>query len=149
MVSTVRHHRGLALEVPTRSGSTNLTHQPTGGNSPVVQIQNVETLHWGFAIEYSLLYRTSRFTPGRLLDTEPLHQFVPVIEFVFDSPRGRKTTGTVNSDIAYVADTWQVAAELVVPISRLSGRGIGARVQVIYFIDDLMPSIFGKPFFGR
>ena len=140
---------GLALEVPTRSGSTNLTYQRTEGNFTAVQIRNVETLHWGFAIEYSLLYRTSRFTPGRLPDTEPLHQFVPVIELAFDSPRGRKTTGTVNPGIAYVADTWQVAAELVVPLSRLSGRGFGARVQVLYFIDDLMPSIFGKPLFGR
>ena len=139
----------LALEVPTRGASTNLAYQPAGGDFTAVRIRNVETLHWGFAVQYSSLYRTSRFTPGRLPDTEPLHQFVPLIEFAFDSPRGRKTTGTVNPGIAYVADTWQVAAELVVPLNRLSGRGYGARVQVLYFIDDLMPSVFGKPLLGR
>jgi len=60
--------------------------------------RNVDTLHWGFAIEFSTLYLTDRFTPGKLPKEEPLNQLVPLVEFSFVSPRGEKTAATMNPE---------------------------------------------------
>jgi hypothetical protein len=53
---------------------------------------------------------------------EPLHQFIPIVEFAFDTPRGQKTAATMNTGLAYVAGTWQVAAEAIVPLNSERGR---------------------------
>jgi hypothetical protein len=51
----------------------------------------------------------------------------------------------VNPGFAYVAVTWQVAAEVVVPMNAAGGSGVGFRAQLMLFLDDLIPSVFGKP----
>ena len=102
-------------------------------------------LHWGFAVEFSTLYLTSQFTPGRLPTQEPLNQFVPLVEFAFDSAQGSKTFATMNPGLSYVAVTWQVAAEAILPLNREAGRGVGMRAQLLLFLDDLIPTVFGKP----
>ena len=81
----------------------------------------VETLHWGFSIQYSTLYLTSRFDGGPPKD-EPLNQWVPLVEFRFDSPRGQQTAATANPGFAYVAVTWQVSAEAIIPSITLEER---------------------------
>jgi len=119
-----------------------------GQLSPTIT-RKVDTLHWGFALEFSTLYLTSRFTPGKLPKQEPLNQLVPLIEFSFDSPRGEKTRGTMNPGLSYVAEAWQIAAEAIVPLNAEGGSRIGARAQLLLFLDDLVPSLFGKPLLGR
>jgi len=104
----------------------------------------VETLHWGFSIQYSTLYLTSRFNGGPPKD-EPLNQWVPLIEFRFDSPRGQYTAATVNPGFAYVAVAWQIAAEAIIPLNRAGGNSTGFRAQLLFFMDDLIPSVFGAP----
>jgi len=136
---------GVSVEVPTRSTSNNQSYDLSKQRYVDVQTHNVTTVHWGFAIEYSTLYLTDRFQPGKLPKEEPLHQWVPLVEFAFDSPRGQKTTGTINPGVAYVQDSWQIAAEAVLPINHDSGHGVGANVQLLLFMDDFMPSLFGKP----
>ena len=110
--------------------------------------RNVDTLHWGIAIEYSTYYLTKRFT-GAPPKEEPLNQLVPLIEFNFDSPVGQKTAATMNPGLAYVGQTYQVAAEAIVPLNTEAGRGIGVRTQLLLFLDDLVPSVFGKPLLSR
>lgn len=110
---------------------------------------SVTTLHWGFAIEYSTLYLTDRFKPGQLPKDEPLHQFVPLVEFAFDTPRGQKTAATGNPGLAYVADVWQLSGEVIVPLNSQGGRGLGFRTRVLIFLDDFAPSIFGRPLLFR
>jgi hypothetical protein len=51
----------------------------------------------------------------------------------------------MNPGFAYVAVTWQVAVEAIVPLNRASGTSTGVRAQLLLFIDDLLPSLFGKP----
>ena len=104
----------------------------------------VETLRWGFSIQYSTLYLTSRFD-GSSPKEEPLNQWVPLVEFRFDSPHGQKTVATANPGLAYVAVTWQLAAEVILPMNHAGGNGPGFRAQLLLFLDDLMPSVFGKP----
>jgi hypothetical protein len=105
---------------------------------------NVPTLHWGFALEYSTLYLTDRFT-GNLPNEEPLNQWVPLVEFAFDSPQGQHTAATINPGLSYVAVTWQFAVEAVKSLNSQGGQGIGVRAQMLYFLDDLSPTLFGKP----
>jgi hypothetical protein len=85
---------------------------------------------------------TSRFNGGPPKD-EPLNQWVPLIEFRFDSPRGQYTAATVNPGFAYVAVAWQIAAEAIIPLNRAGGNSTGFRAELLFFLDDLIPSVFG------
>ena len=118
--------------------------EQTGALGPMIS-RNVDTLHWGFSLQYSTFYLTPRHTPGRLPKSEPVNQFIPLVEFAFDTPRGVKTAATMNPGLAYVADKWQVAAEAIVPLNSEGGRTIGARAHLFLFLDDLIPAIFGRP----
>ncbi|MGY2046881.1 hypothetical protein [Methylobacterium sp. JK268] len=139
----------VAFEVPIGPRSRTIGDNPIAGKIGTVASADVPTLHWGFAVEYSPLYLTDRFTPGQLPKSEPLHQFVPLVEFAFDTPRGQKTAATMNPGLAYVADVWQVSAEAVVPLNSQGGRGLGFRTEILIFLDDFAPSIFGKPLLSR
>ena len=77
-------------EIPLGSvGRALAPNLATGGFDSVLS-PAVETLHWGFSIQYSTLYLTSRFDGGPPKE-EPLNQWVPLVEFRFDSPRGLVT----------------------------------------------------------
>lgn len=60
-------------------------------------------------------------------------------------PLRQKTAATMNPGLAYVGDTWQVAAEAIVPLNSEGGRTIGVRAHLFLFLDDLIPAVFGKP----
>lgn len=104
----------------------------------------VETLHWGFSVQFNTLYLTDSFDGGPPAH-EPTNQWVPMVEFKFDSPSGQKTFATANPGVAYVDGSWQLAAEIILPMNHVSGNGPGIRAQLLLFLDDLMPSVFGKP----
>ena len=89
-------------------------------------------------------YLTDRFTGGPPKQ-EPLKQWVPLVEFDFDTPAGWKTAATANPGLSYVAVTWQAAGEAIVPLNQEAGRGVGFRAQLLFFLHDLAPSLFGKP----
>jgi hypothetical protein len=97
------------------------------------------------AYQYSMFYLTNRYTPGKLPKDDPVHQFIPLVEFAFDTPHGEKTAATMNPGLAYVAGVWQVAAEAIVPLNSEGGRTIGMRAHLFLFLDDLIPAVFGKP----
>ena len=139
----------LTLEHPIMGNSRNFGIDPMTGQLGPILTRNVDTLHWGFAVEFSTLYLTNRFTPGKLPKEEPLNQLVPLVEFSFVSPRGERTVATMNPGLSYVAVSWQVAAEAIVPLNSEAGRSIGARAQLLLFLDELIPSLFGKPLFSR
>jgi hypothetical protein len=139
----------VTLDHPMTGMSVNSGIDTETGQLGPMLTRNVDTLHWGFAIEFSTLYLTNRFTPGKLPKQEPLNQLVPLIEFSFDSPRGEKTSATMNPGLSYVAVSWQVAVEAIVPLNSEAGRSIGARAQLLLFLDELIPSLFGKPLLSR
>ena len=138
----------FALEIPTVRRSTLLGINSAGSALIPMPSQNVPILHWGFSIQYSTYYLTPRFT-GSPPKQEPLNQFVPLVEFAFDSPRGRETIANMSPGVAYAATTWQFAVEAVLPLNAGSGHGVGVRAQLLLFLDDLAPSLFGKPLFSR
>jgi len=134
----------VVAELPLGGTGRSLAPDPLTGRFESLLVPKVDTLHWGFAIEYSTYYLTKRFTGGPPKE-EPLNQLVPLVEFSFDSPLGQKTAATMNPGFAYVAVTWQIAAEAIFPLNREGGHGTGFRAQLLFFIDDLIPSVFGKP----
>lgn len=138
----------LALEIPTVSRSTILGINSAGSALADTPYENLPTLHYGFSIQYSTYYLTSRFTGGPPKQ-EPVNQFVPLVEFAFDSPRGQQTLASADPGIAYTAATWQFAVEAVLPLNAASGHGVGVRAQLLLFLDDLAPSVFGKPLLSR
>lgn len=131
-------------EIPRRRVGRALSPNLVTSGFETVASPAVETLHWGFSIQYSTRYLTSRFDGGPPKE-EPLNQWVPLVEFRFDSPRGQPTAATANPGFAYVAVTWQVSAEAIIPLNYAGGTGPGFRTQLLFFLDDLMPSQFGKP----
>lgn len=137
----------VAVHVPLNSVSTivglNESHQLV----PMLN-QNVETLHWGFSFQYSTYYLTPRFTGGPPKQ-EPVNQFIPLVELAFETPRGQKTAGTINPGLAYVGSTFQVAGEAIVPLNSEGGHHVGFRAQILLFLDDLAPQLFGKPLLMR
>jgi hypothetical protein len=140
----------VSFEQPLAGGTSNNVglDSQTGQLGPMLT-RNVEVLHWGVAVEFSTLYLSNRFSPGKLPKEEPLNQLVPLVEFAFDSAQGSKTFATMNPGLSYVAVTWQVAAEAIVPLNSVAGRSIGARAQLLLFLDDLIPAVFGKPLLSR
>jgi hypothetical protein len=136
----------ISYEQPLAGGtSTNIALDSQTGQLGPTLTRNVAVTHWGLAVEFSTLYLTNRFTPGKLPKEEPLNQFVPLVEFAFDSAPGNKTFATMNPGLSYVAVTWQIAAEAIVPLNGAAGRSVGARAQLLLFLDDLIPAVFGKP----
>jgi len=51
----------------------------------------------------------------------------------------------MNPGLAWVGNTYQVAAEAILPLNGATSRSVGIRAQLLLFTDDLMPSLFGKP----
>jgi hypothetical protein len=136
----------VTYEQPLAGGtSSNIGLDSQAGQLGPLQTHNVAVTHWGVAVEFSTLYLTNRFTPGKLPKQEPLNQFVPLVEFAFDSAPGTKTFATMNPGLSYVAVTWQVAAEAIIPLNGAAGRSVGARAQLLLFLGDLIPAVFGKP----
>lgn len=123
--------------------SANQVQDTAAGTPSTVLSKTGTVLRWGFALEYSTLYLTDRFD-GKPPKAEPLHQWVPLVEFAFESRRGSRTSGSINPGISYVAETWQVAVEAVRPW-RQASHDIGVRAQLLFFLDDLAPSLFSKP----
>lgn len=139
----------ITLEHPMTGTSINFGIDEQTGQLGPMFTRNVDTMHWGFSIQYSTFYLTNRYRAGKLPKDEPLHQFIPLVEFAFDTPRGEKTAATMNSGMAYVGGAWQLAAEAIIPLNSEGGRTIGVRGHLFLFLDDLFPALFGKPVFGR
>jgi len=138
----------VTLEHPMSDTSTNLDIDERSGLLAPMPTRNTDTLHWSFSLQYSTFYLTSRYTPGRLPKNEPLHQFIPLIEFAFDTPRGQKTAATISPGLAYIGEGWQLAAEAIIPVNTEGGRTVGLRAHLFLFLDDLFPALFGRPVFG-
>lgn len=142
----------LAVTLPTSSTSSAVGTDIAPGRPSRLLLHNTNSVQWAFALEYSTLYLTDRFTGGPPKE-EPLNQWVPLVEFSFDTPIGRgygqKTIGTVGPGISYVAETFQLSTEAILPINRQSGSSAGVLFQALFFLDDLVPALFEHPIFGR
>jgi hypothetical protein len=76
----------LVAEFPFGSGGTALAPDLTTGTFESIPGLGIETVHWGFSVQYSTLYLTSRFNGGPPKN-EPLNQVVPAHEDSILLPR--------------------------------------------------------------
>ena len=112
--------------------------------------QNPTTLNYGFTLQYSLPYYNSHIAE---IDNDFLKRLVPITEFVFSKPisnvppGANLTTGTIQPGLVYMADSWQLAVESIMPINGASGHGVGVVAELHFFLDDIDPDGLGKPIF--
>ena len=149
--ASVRFLRPLA--VTTELGYSFPTESSTieARDGVVTKLQNPELLIWGGSFQYSMLYLKEKVADLRLPNF--LNHLIPITEFNFQTKttnfeEGERTTGTVNPGLIYMAKTYQLGVEAVIPINRSSGDDVGVVANATIFLDDLLPGSLGRPLFG-
>ena len=134
--------------LPTRSGNKTFVINDDGDLEVEIE-KNPNVFHWGFAVMYSLPYLQSFVRDIGLPSV--IRQLIPLVEIDINNPLDRgfagKTTGTVNPGIIWAGKYFQLGLEAVVPINERTGKNVGIRGQVHFFLDDLFPNSLGKPLF--
>jgi hypothetical protein len=107
---------------------------------------------WGFSLQYSMAYLRQHVYDFDLPDF--VNRLIPLVEVSLDTPfantltSGRTTTGTVNPGIVYAQKAWQIGVEAIIPINRASGKDIGARAQLHFILDEILPQSVTRPVFA-
>jgi hypothetical protein len=111
---------------------------PTGPGAKLLRL--------GLSLQYSLYYldrHTGIAVPSWA------GSLIPLVEFTAETPLGRsydnRTVATAAAGIVWMGEDLQLAVEALIPLEAHTGRGIGVIAQAHFFIDELLPSIFGKP----
>ena len=110
--------------------------------------QEGNALTYGIAIEYSLPY-LQQFVKDIGIPPAAGRIF-PVVELLFNTPidgeEKWKTTGTVNPGLIWAGKFVEVGVEAVIPINDRTGKNVGVRALLHFFLDDLYPAVF-RPLF--
>src|SRR5208337_1735280 len=111
---------------------------------------NPDTLQWGLALEYSLIYLQQHVKDIGL--KAPFDRLIPLVEFPLSTPLNRGvdtlTTGTANPGVIWSGQFFQIGIEAMIPINNHSGHNVGVIAQIHLYLDDILPKIFSKPLFG-
>jgi hypothetical protein len=117
---------------------------PTRSSAAGTRISN--QLRWGLALEYSLIYLEEHVKDIGLC--APLKRLIPLVEFAMQTPLNRisgPTTGTVNPGVIWSGQYFQLGVEAIIPINSHTGNNVGIVAQLHFYLDDILPKIFGKP----
>jgi hypothetical protein len=110
---------------------------------------NPVILSWGFTVQYSLQYLQSFVKDVGL--GAPFNRMIPLVELPLETCLNRgcggRTTGTVNPGLIWFGKYIQLGIEAAIPINDRSGKNIGVRGLLHFFIDDLFPNSLGRPIF--
>ncbi len=135
--------------LPGRSGSKTFTLNDDGDLEVEIE-KNPNVFHWGFAVMYSLPYLQSFVKDVGL--PAVINRLIPLVEIDINNPLDRgfagKTTGAVNPGIIWAGKYFQLGLEAVVPINERTGKNVGIRGQIHFFLDDLFPRTLGRPLFN-
>jgi hypothetical protein len=106
---------------------------------------------WGGSLQYSMPYLKSRVTDLGLPDF--VNHLVVITEFNLQTETSNfddneRTTGTINPGLIYLADTYQLAIEAIIPVNRASGDDVGVIGNLHLFLEDILPHSLGKPVFA-
>jgi hypothetical protein len=136
----------LGVEIPTRDRTKAAQPGPVGAQTE----RHPNVLEWGVVVEYSLPYLQG--VVGRPRIPALLDRIVPVVELAFetrlDRGEGGRTTGTVNPGIIWEGRFVQIGVEAVLPVNDRTGKTVGIRAQLDFFLDELFPESLGRPLFG-
>jgi hypothetical protein len=126
----------LGLGIPSSSGTQS---EP-----------NPDTLQWGLAFEYSLIYLQQHVKDVGL--KAPFDRLIPLVEFAMSTPVNRNvdklTTGTINPGVIWSGQFYQLGIEAMIPVNGHTGHNVGVIAQIHLYLDDILPKIFSKPLFG-
>lgn len=104
----------------------------------------------GLSLQYSLPYLQSQVKNIGLPDF--LGRMVPLVELTWSSAASRpsqlSTTYQLAPGVAYMADTYEIGVEALIPLNRATGSNVGAIAMLHLFLDDLFPNSLGKPIFN-
>ena len=131
---------------------------PTRVNSAGTLNQNV--FNAGFAVEYSLEYLQHHVQDIGL--GAPFDRLIPLVEITSATPINRgfnpgsgstngtgfATTGVVAPGVIWAGQYFQVGAEAIIPYGQGQGHGVGAVLQLQFYLDDLFPNSIGRPIFS-
>ena len=118
---------------------------------------NQNTFNAGFAIEYSLEYLQHHVKDVGL--GAPFDRLIPLVEITSTTPLNRTfnrgsgltngtggaTTGVIAPGVIWAGQYFQIGAEAIVPYGQGQGHGVGALLQLHFFLDDLFPNSIGRP----
>lgn len=143
----------VGANIPTRSRTRKVEiHLEDGELEEEVEIERHPNIfEWGFAVQYSFPYLQSFVKDIGL--PAPFNRMIPLVELAFDTPLDRgaagEMTGTVNPGIIWAGKFFQIALEAVFPINERTGKNVGVRGMLHFFLDDLFPRSLGRPIFGK
>jgi hypothetical protein len=127
----------LSVDFPTKSQSA--------GNP------NPNNFNHGFAFEYSLEYLQHHVKDVGL--SAPFDRMIPLVELSFSTALNRglggQTVGTIQPGVIWAGQYFQIGAEAIIPANSASGHGVGAMVQLHFYLDDIFPNSIGRPLFGN
>jgi hypothetical protein len=127
----------LSVDFPTKTESNGDPHP--------------NNFNYGFAFEYSLEYLQHHVKDVGL--SAPFDRLIPLVEVSFTTPLNRglggQTVGTIQPGIIWSGQFMQIGAEAIIPVNRQSGHGLGAMVQLHFYLDDIFPNSIGQPIFGQ
>jgi hypothetical protein len=127
----------LSFDFPTKTESA--------GN------QNPNNFNYGFAFQYSLEYLQHHVKDVGL--SAPFDRMIPLVEMSYatglNRGAGGQTTGTIQPGVIWSGQYVQIGAEAIIPVNSASGHGVGAVVQLHFYLDDIFPNSIGQPLFGR
>jgi hypothetical protein len=155
----------LGVDIPTRSKNVTTTVLQTNGESineandeqaaesgPEIEREveyNPVSLSWGFTVQYNLQYLQAFVKDVGL--GAPFDRMIPLVELPLETCLNRgcggQTTGTVNPGLIWFGKSIQLGLEAAIPINDRSGKNVGVRGLVHFFIDDLFPQSLGRPIF--
>jgi hypothetical protein len=141
----------VAVAVPSSASTKIVTLNQTSDEYEIDIEHHPDSLEWGFAVEYSLVYLQQQVKDIGL--RAPFNRLIPLVEFASETPLNRdqegQTTGTINPGIIWSGKYFQVGAEAVIPINSRTGSDVGFIAQLHFYLDDLFPHTIGRPLFGR
>jgi hypothetical protein len=140
----------LGVAFPGRSGTSTSSVDPDTGLTTTQVDSNPHVLQVGLAFEYSIPYLQSAVRDSGF--GAPWNRMIPIIEITAQKPLDRVSdrgwTGTVNPGVLWTGRYVQLGIEVIVPINRASGHGVGVQAQLHFFLDDLFPKTIGRPLLG-
>ena len=140
----------LGVAFPSSASSRTVTIDEASGLRSVDIEQHPDSLEWGFALEYSLIYLQSQVKDLHL--PAPFDRMIPLVEFALETPlnrgQGGQTTGTVNPGVLWAGQHCQFGVEAIVPVNQRTGNNVGVIAQMHFYLDDIFPHSFGRPLFG-
>ena len=99
------------------------------------------------AIEYSLPYLQTHVRDVGLPSF--FAKLIPLVELQWQTPLDgpdKRTTGTVNPGVIWAGKSFEVGVEAIIPMTSHSGKNVGVRALLHFFLDDIWPAVF-RPIF--